>query len=208
MTIVYTEMDSEEFNSANPNGLDVGAKGMNQLSQNDKVEILQLQATGAIAEEMLRDEQRMIYLGAQLVQDSSKAQTLGAKEMDHSASISTLKRIAGNASKGLENCIKWAAGFLGSTDEVKYQLNTKFVTDSMDAQTIAQHFQAVQSGLLPRATYYETARNAGFTELDNDAIEEAISDENLGAPGTDEATATIQARLDAALEEIERLKNA
>ena len=39
MTNIFTDLTIDEFNEANPNGLDVGAKGRNLLGQNDKVEI-------------------------------------------------------------------------------------------------------------------------------------------------------------------------
>lgn len=208
MTVVSTDMDKEEFDQMNPNGLDVGAKGMNMLDANGKVEVIQLSATGAIPAEMERDEQRMIYLGAQLVQDSSSNQTLGAKEIDINASTATLKRIARNASDGLEQCLRWAGQFLGIDEEVIYQLNTQFVTDSMDAQMVAQHFQAIQASLLPKVTYYETARKAGLTELDDDELIELSLEDDLAAESQTEEVATIQAQLDAALEEIERLRNA
>jgi hypothetical protein len=208
MVNVYTAMTPDEFYSMNPNGLNVGAKGMNQLKEGDKVEISQIDATGAIPAEMERDQQRMIYLGAQLVQDNNPNQTLGAKEIDSNASMSTLKRISRNVSKGMEQCIKWAGMFLGINEEVTYKLNTEFVTDTMDPQTLAQHFQAVQGGLMPKVTYYDSARKAGLTELDNEEIEELAEQDNLEVEVTDENTAQLQAQLDAALEEIEELKNA
>lgn len=205
MTAVYTGMSADEFYDLNPNGLNVGAKGMNQLEQGDRIEVIQIEATGAIPAEMERDEKRMIYLGAQLVQDTNSNQTLGAKEMEFSASTSTLKRIARNVSKGLTQCLEWVAIFMGVSGDIRYQLNTEFVTDMMDAQMLAQHFNAVQSGLLPKETYYEAARKAGITDKTNEELEELAEQGNLDANGTNEEMASLQAKLDAALEEIERL---
>ncbi len=208
LTVVYTSLTPEGFFEMNPSGLNVGAKGVNQLAQGDKVELLQIAATGAIQTAMERDEQRMIYLGAQLVQNSSSTQTLGAKEIEANASMSTLKRIAYNVSSGIEQCMKWAAGFLGVTFNSAYKLNTEFLTDKMDAQTLALHFQTVQSGLMPKSEYWAVARKAGLTKKTDEELEELTEAGNLDVEATDENTATIQARLDAALEEIERLNNA
>jgi len=83
MTNVYTDMDGGDFADANPNGISVSGSGRNLFKQNDKVEILQIDATGALPAEMLRDEQRLIMLGAQLVTDNSTNQTLGAKEIEN-----------------------------------------------------------------------------------------------------------------------------
>lgn len=207
MTNIYTSMETEEFNMANPNGLDVGAKGRNLLGVDDKVEILQIAATGAIPEEMLRDEQRMIYVGAQLVQNSNTNQTLGAKIIENNASISSLKRIVNNASEGLTQCIEWAGDFLGVTEDIAYSINTEFVTDEMTADMLNHHFMVVQSGGLPISSYNESARKAGLTDKSDDELADALLDENsLG--GTDEETATLQAELDGLREENERLRNA
>lgn len=112
MTNVYTAMSGEEFNELNPNGLDVGAKGKNMLGTEDRVEILQIAATGAIAEEMMRDEKRMIASGAQLVQDTNTNVTLGAKEMEFGASTSTLKRISFNLTDGANTLLRYVSEFL------------------------------------------------------------------------------------------------
>jgi hypothetical protein len=203
MTNIFTDMDQDEFNAMNPNGLDVGAKGTNMFSQGDKVELLQVEATGAIPAEMLRDEQRMIYLGAQLVQDSSGNQTLGAKEIESNASTSTLKQIANNVSDGLENCIEWAAMFAGaSADGIKYELNTQFITDTMDAQTLLAHLQYVQSGLLPKVTIYDTARKAGFTKLDNEELEDLALEDDLSIEAQSENEAKLQAEIDSLREQL------
>ncbi len=208
MTVVYTDMTADEFYDFNPNGLNVGAKGMNQLKADDKVEILQLDSTGAIPTEMERDEKRMIYLGAQLVQDSSSNQTLGAKEMEFGASTSTLKRISMNVSSGLEQCLDWVALFLGADGDIAYKLNTDFITDTMDAQTLSVHFQTVQSGLMPKTEYYEVARKAGLTDKTNEELIELSEQDNLDVETESEEMATLRAELEAAEEEIERLRNA
>jgi len=193
MTNVYTEMTPEDFNLRNPNGLDVGAKGRNQFMQGDKVEILQLEATGAIPSEMLRDEQRMIMLGAQLVMDTPSTQTLGAKEMEFGASTSTLKRITRNVSDGVESVLSWVALFLGDSQESTYQLNTDFVTDDLSPEMIGKHMEMVQASVMPRETLYETARKAGFTELDNEELKDLAEKDDLALGGMTEQQAIEQA---------------
>lgn len=202
MTVVSSNMSKEDFDIMNPNGLDVGARGSNFLGQGDKVELVQLDATGAIPSEMERDEKRMIYIGAQLVQDTSSNQTLGAKEMEFGASTSTLKRIVRNASSGLEQCLTWAAAFMGDSSEVKYQLNSDFVTDSMDSQTLALHFQTVQSGLMPKTEYWEVARKAGLTEKTNEELESETVEADLVVEGESEEVATLKAEIDALKEQL------
>jgi hypothetical protein len=197
MTNVFTEMTAEEFGEANPNGLDVGAKGRNLFNQGDSVELLQLDATGAIPAEMLRDEQRMIMLGAQLVTDASNNQTLGAKEIEVNSSTSTLKRIVYNVSAGLEQCLQWAALFLGESTESIYKINTDFVIDNMTPEMITKHIELVQGGVLPKATLYETSRKVGFTKLDNEELAAEAEKDSAEIQGMSQAEAQTQAASEA-----------
>ncbi|AUR90451.1 coil containing protein [Vibrio phage 1.144.O._10N.286.45.B3] len=190
MTNVYSSMDIDQFNEMNPNGLDVGAKGVNMLEQGDKVEILQIAATGAISAEMERVEKRMIMLGAQVTQDASTNQTLGAKEIESNASTSQLKRIAVNTSKGLQWCIEQAALFMGISGEINVKVNDQFVTDDMTAQDVQSVFQAVQGGSLPQSVLLNTARKAGYTDKTNEELIEELNEE--GATGESEELAQLR----------------
>ena len=172
MTNIYTDMDGGEFSEANPNGISVQGSGRNLFRQGDKVEILQIEATGAIPAEMERDQLRMVMAGAQLVTDNSANQTLGAKEIETNASVSALKRIVRNANTGIETCLQWCSMFLGSTQESSYVINTDFIADTMTPEMIAKHIEMVQLGVLPKITLNETARNVGFTTLEDDEIKE------------------------------------
>jgi hypothetical protein len=202
MTNVYSSMDDQQFFEKNPNGLDCGPGGMNQLNSDDRVEILQIDSTGAIASEMERDQKRMIMLGGQLVQEANTNQTLGAKEMEFGASVSTLKRITHNSSKGIENLINWCAMFMGSSGESTYRLNTDFVTDNMTPEMINAHFALVQGGVLPVETIYETARKAELTKLDNQEIADLARESDLGMSGEPEELARLRAENEALREQL------
>lgn len=197
MTNVFTDMDYAEFSDLNPSGLDTGAKGVNLFGSKDKVEITQIEATGAIPSEMERDEKRMIYIGAQLVQDNNSNQTLGAKEIEVNSSMSTLKKISYNATAGLEKCLNWMSAFLGGEQNSLYRINTEFVTDTMDAQTLALHFQTVQGGLMPKEEYWEAARKRGLTNRTNEELKEAILEDDLDLVGESEEIASLRAENEA-----------
>lgn len=197
MTNVFTDMTVDEFAESNPNGLDVGAKGRNLFNSGDKVELLQLEATGAIPAEMLRDEQRMVMLGAQVVTNASSNQTLGAKEIEVSSSTSTLKRVVYNVSSGLEQCLAWAALFLGESVESTYKLNTDFVTDDMTPEMVGKHFELVQGGVLPKTTLYETARKVGFTKKSDEDLKADTEKDSAEIKGMAEAEALALAAKEA-----------
>lgn len=197
-TFIKTAMEKDEFDQRNPNGIDIGAKGMNLLEQGDDVVLLQLEATGAIPAEMVRDQERMVMLGAQLVTNASKTQTLGAKEIEVTTSTSTLKRIAFNVTSGLEQCLAWAALFLGETKESTYKINTDFVTDDMSPEMITKQMEMVQGGVLPKATLYETARKVGFTKLDDATLKAEAEKDSAEMVGIGQDAATAQAASEAA----------
>ena len=193
MTNVFTDMNTEAFTERNPNGLDCGAKGSNLFDQGDKVELLQLEATGAIPSEMLRDEQRMVMLGAQVVTNASSTQTLGAKEIETASSTSTLKRITYNISEGMTQCLAWVSQFLGETGESTYKLNSDFVTDDMSPEMITKHMELVQGGVLPKATLYETARKVGFTKADDETLKADAEKDSAEIQGMNQDAAIAQA---------------
>jgi hypothetical protein len=206
MTVVSTDLSKDDFDEMNPNGLDVGARGMNMLDANGKVDIIQIDATGAIPAEMLRDEDRMVMSGAQLVTDNNANETLGAKRIDANASMSSLKRISFNITDGFKQLFTWTAQFLGEESTSIYKLNSDFITDDLTPEMINAHMALVQGNILPAITLNEVARKAELTDLDDEAIAQALSDQDLLTNGTSEEQASIQAQLDAALEELAALK--
>ncbi len=197
MTNVFTSMDVTDFNRKNPAGLDVGAKGRNMFEQGDKVEVLQIEATGAIATEMERDEKRMTALGAQLVQDVNSNVTLGAKELEFGASVSELKQISYNISEGITQCIRWADLFMGGTGEGSYKQNTDFVTDNLSPEMLNHFFTAVQAGVAPIDIYYEALRGVGATKLENDELKDLASEGSLDMEGDSEEVARLKAQIEA-----------
>lgn len=190
MTNVFSDADPDSIAEMNPDGIDVGAKGVNQFAQGDRVEILQIAATGAISTEMERVEKRMIMLGAQVTQDAATNQTLGAKEIESNASTSQLKRIAVNTSKGLQWCIEQAALFMSVTGEIKVKVNDQFVTDNMTAQDVAVAFQGVQGGNVPQSVLFNTIRKANYTDKTNEELIDELNEE--GATGESEELARLR----------------
>ncbi len=206
MTVVSTDMDKEEFDTMNPNGLDVGARGMNMLDAAGKVEIIQIEATGAIPAEMLRDEDRMVMSGAQVTMPGGSNETATAKRIDANASMSTLKRTSFNISDGFTQLFTWTALFLGVENESFYKLNSDFITDDLSPEMVKTHWEVVQAGGLPRTSFNETARKAKLTDKSDEDIDQALNDQQLLTGGTSEEQASLQAENDALKEELSALK--
>tara|TARA_R110000765_G_scaffold308455_1_gene402155 strand:+ start:665 stop:2188 length:1524 start_codon:yes stop_codon:yes gene_type:complete len=202
MTVVSTDMSKDDFDDMNPNGLDVGARGMNMLDAAGSVNVIQIEATGAIPSEMLRDEDRMVMSGAQLVTDNSANETLGAKRIDANASMSALKRISYNISDGFKQLFTWTSLFLGEESTSTYKLNSDFITDDLTPEMINAHMALVQGGILPAVTLNEVARKAELTDLDDDEIAQALNDQQMLTGGTSEEMASLQAQLDDANEKL------
>lgn len=202
-TNVFTDMDAHEFDSLNPAGLDTGAKGKNMFKAGDKVELLQLDATGAIPSEMLRDQDRMIQAGAQVIQPNGSAMTLGQKKIEAGSSLSTLGRIAHNASGGIELQLYFLGLFVGDTYKNKYRVNSKFITDEMTPELLNVHMAMVQGGVLPAITLNDSARRAGLTKMDNEQIAESLLEDGVSMSGMSEREAELQAELDALKAKVE-----
>jgi hypothetical protein len=101
---------------------------------------------------------------------------------------------------GLEQCLVWAAQFLGETKESTYKINTDFITDDMAPEMVAKHLEYVQVGALPKVTLNETARKVGFTKLDDDAIKEGTENDAAEIAGMNEDAAKALAEKEAANE--------
>ncbi len=189
-TNIYTDMGNEDIAAMNPGGIGVGAKDVNVFDSTSKMEILQIEATGALPAEMLRDEKRLIMLGAQVAQDSATNQTLGAKEIESSASTSQLRRISNNTTAGLNQCFIWASDFMSIDYDATLKVNNQFVTDDMTSQDVQSVFQAVQGGSLPQSVLLNTARKAGYTDKTNEELIDELSEE--GATGESEELARLR----------------
>jgi hypothetical protein len=205
MTNIYVS-DGSTFTEDNPNGLNVNGDGVNQFGDKDRVEILQLEAGTAIPDAMKVDVNDLVMSGAQFVTDSNANETLGAKRIDANASISSLKRIVFNTTNGFTRLLEWTAAFRGVVSTSTYKLNSDFITDDLTPEMINAHIALVQGNILPAVTLNETARKAQLTDLSNDDIAIELSNQNALVGGTSEDQASIQAQLDAALEEIAALK--
>lgn len=201
MTNIFVD-NGDDFSEANPNGLDVGAKGKNQFGVNDRVEIIQIAATGAIPSEMLRDEDRMVMSGAQVTMPGGSNETATAKRIDANASMSTLKRMSFNVTDGFKQLFTWTAQFLGEESTSTYKLNSDFITDDLSPEMLKVHWEVVQAGGLPRTSFNESARKAKLTDKDDEEIEQALIDQQLLTGGGPEEMAELQAQLDDALEKL------
>jgi len=202
MTVVTTDMDPYEFNTRNPAGIDSSADGKNQLKQGDDLKLVQMEATGAAPSEMLRDQDRMVMAGAQLIMPNSSTMTLGQKRIETGSSMSTLGRISHNASAGIEKQLEYLAMFAGAPLGDTYKVNSKFITDEMTPELLNAHVALVQSGALPASTLGGSARAAGLTKLDDDQIKEKLMEESESLTGTPEEVALLQAEIDALKEQL------
>jgi len=196
-TLVTTDMQAYEFDALNPAGLDTGAKGKNVLKQGDDIKLVQLAATGAIPEEMGRDQERMIQLGAQIVMPAGQNMTLGQKKIEAGASLSTLARISHNTSEGMTTLLGYMAMMKGDTQESTYKVNSKFITDDMTPEMLNAQMAMVQGGVLPSETLNESARRAGLTKLDDEQIKQKLLEDGESLTGDSEEVAQLKAELEA-----------
>ncbi len=147
---------------------------------------------------MLRDEQRMVMLGAQVVMDKAASQTATGAVIESNASSSQLKRLAHNTGMGLTQNFKWCAMMKGVSqteiDKIFVHMNTKFSTDELDATDLQAVFAGVQGSYLPIEVYREAVRKAGVTDKTDEEMDELLQGEMDG--GESQALAELRVMVD------------
>tara|TARA_R110000850_G_scaffold169332_2_gene294519 strand:+ start:13 stop:1464 length:1452 start_codon:yes stop_codon:yes gene_type:complete len=184
-----SDMSSDEFATANPNGVVIGSRRGHFLGAGGNMFLVQAESTGLPRQLMLDKQDQMLSLGAQLVTPNTQ-QTATATNADTANTTSVLGLAVGNVSAAYEKVIGWAAMFLSSAEqEVKYKLNQDFFPDTFDAQEVTAWMAGVQGGLIPKSAFNNKMREAGVTQLDDDEIQaevELLSDNlDLSEPVTD-----------------------
>lgn len=139
------EMNSQEFQALNPNGVVVGRRTGIVTSGGGRAELLQGDSRQAdILETIKHEEQQMVAIGARLVQRGAQAETAEAARLNASAEASTLDGLVSNASEAIEASLEDMARFSGENPEgIEFQLNTEF----WDVALGPQDLQAIQAGV-------------------------------------------------------------
>jgi hypothetical protein len=177
-----TEMNSQQFKEANPNGIKIGARAGHNLGANSDAKFLQATPNQLADVAMSRKEQQAIMIGARLITPNSGVETAEAARIRYSSENSALLTIVQNVSSGIELALKACAEFMGaSTEDIIYKLNTQFYDKEMDPNLIMAQIQLLDKGLIAKKDVRDNLRSSGIVdidrtddELDNEAEEVVV----------------------------------
>lgn len=178
---VACDLDPEQWATANPHGLRVGAATGVFLGKGGAFHTATAPESSSLSKALQDKRAEMAELGAQIITKGSNAQTAEAARIDATAESSVLSHVVGNASEALEQALEWAARFMGADPEaVQFQLNTEFSDLSLDAPTRTALQGELDRGLIAKSDYRAALRRAG--QIPAERTDEMIDEEVAAAP--------------------------
>lgn len=196
---ITTEMTTDEFSSANPNGIQVGARRGYNLGPNGNAQFLQADPNQLADKAMERKEQQAVMIGARLITKQADRETAEAAVMRNSGENSILYTIAGNVEEALNRACTYLMMFMapGSIVELTraIKVNRTFFDKNVDPNLIMAQIQLLDKGLVAKTDVRDTLRNFGMIaesrtdeQIDSD-VEPAdlvqVIDTSLNPNGTD-----------------------
>lgn len=133
----------------NPLGVQLGVNSFTATTNGGKMELLQIQTDNLLSETPAKILEEARMLGAQ-IPDNQKNKTATATEIEFGAKNANLITLADNVSIALLSAIKRVARKAGyAYNDIQFQLNRDLITKSLDAQSLQQLRENVNSGLVP-----------------------------------------------------------
>lgn len=176
------EMGVDEFASANPSGVKVGARQGLQ-TKGGTIEMVQASESNLGADQMEKKIERMKELGAKLVTSSGQNETAEAARINASGEASALDIAVNNLSDVMEKALEDFMRFLGVETEITYRLNTEFWESSLDPQLLSGITGLKTMGVISNqdVRYMVRTKNIGFEEGRTDEdIDLSIANDNSG----------------------------
>ncbi|WP_122663513.1 DUF4055 domain-containing protein [Pseudomonas viridiflava] len=146
------------------NGIYVGSRAPLTLPANGSCGFAQPEPNTLVKEAMDAKKDDMVSLGARLIERGSAVKTATQADNDSAAEHSVLSLIVSNVSEAYCQCLIWMTAFIGVAGEPVYKLNQDFSQVSLDANIMAQLFNAVQGGRLPDSDFWQYLRDRGVID--------------------------------------------
>ena len=173
---ITTELSSDEFEKANPNGVVVGAREGLFLGEKGGLHSLTAPESSSLRTGLDDLKEEMQQLGARMSQSKGQNETAEAARINAAAQTATLSTVVANVSDAMTECLKTMALFTGSSDEVLFELNQDFWQTSLDPQLIAAVNNLNLSGTIAKTDVRHMLR-AGKIELQSERTDEDIEND-------------------------------
>jgi len=167
-----------EFETLNPNGIEVGSRRGIATTGGGSAQLLQAASNGAAHEAMVQKEEQMVSIGARMIESGGQAETAEAARIKHAGDNSVLTNIVQNASNAIETALEWVSLFMGVTVEPVFQINDDFYDKGIDAQIMMAKIQLFDRGVIAKTDLRDGLRKAGEIDRTDEEIDvdaEAIS---------------------------------
>ncbi len=177
-----TDIDQDEFQKWNPNGIQIGSTCGYSLGKAGSATLVQANESQLALKLMQEKENQMLMIGARIVQQASNQETAEAARIRYSSDNSVLGTIAGNVSEALKLAILDAQLYMSGISDAEgttFWLNQEFFDETMDAQMILAQVQLWQQGFIAKKDLRVNLRQAGIIEADR-------TDEDIDADRSDE----------------------
>lgn len=174
-------LDEQWRDHLEKNGIYVGSRAPMLLPKEGSCGFAQPQPNTLVKEAMDAKKDDMVSLGARLIERGSAVKTATQADNDSAAEHSVLSLVVSNVSEAYGQCLIWMAQFAGVAGETVYKLNQDFTQISLDANILAQLFNAVQGGRLPVTDFWQYLRDRGV--IDPGKTDDDVRDE-LETSGT------------------------
>jgi hypothetical protein len=176
------QMSSQDWVIANPNGVEFGSRRGIIVEQGGSANLLQAQANGAAHEGMKSKEDQLVQLGAQLITPKTGNETIQAAKMRAGSETSVLQIVVRNAQAGIEQVLKWCAGFvMANPDQVVFEMTNKFFDESIDPQMLVASIQLLDRGIFAKSDVRHLTRSTGLLRAER--TDEEIDTESESSLG-------------------------
>ena len=175
--IIKTEMSKEQFDSFNPNGIEVGSRSAHNLGANSDAKLLQLNPSQVSQNAMDNKVRQMIGLGARFIEGPKGNQVVESVRVEKVQKESGLSTAISNCSKGILNCLHSIIDFMsGDKDKVVFEINMDFFDKGMSAQEISASIMLVDSGVIAKTDLRDYLKQTGILspERTNEEIDNEV----------------------------------
>jgi hypothetical protein len=176
-TPVFAGLTEDWVTGVLKGSVQLGSRGAVPLPVGGSASLLQVTANSMPIEAMKHKEEQMIALGAKLVEQSSVQRTATEANIENASETSVLSSSATNVSKAFQFALEKAALFVGTTEEIKFVLNTDFNLSNMTPEERGQLVKEWQAGAIAFEELRTGLRKSGVATLDDKEAETKIKAE-------------------------------
>lgn len=173
----------------------LGSRAAIPLPEGGSASLLQAAPNSMPKEGMEHKELQMVALGAKLVEQKTVQRTATEAGLDSASETSLLATAAKNVSHAYTAALKWAALFVGASEDLSYDLNTDFDISRLPAAEQAQIIADWQSNAISFTEMRDNLKRGGIAYQDDEEAKAEMDSDgvSLNVPVGSPASAAADA---------------